>query len=299
MKIKLFVLCFVCHVLCGCVFMHNEDSLEEHERTNTRTNKDSIKLDSVTHMVAESGEKFFSNQEYAKAASVYSQLISINPNNKKYMFMLAECKRMLEDFDGAMYYYNALLDSPEYLHSAVEGKILIFTQKGDFLKSIDTAIEYPDIIEKSWKIHNAIAIAYASNDNIEKAVFYYNKALVLADNNPAIMNNIALSMVLTKNVKKGISLFNQILSNESLTPKLRKHISLNLALAYSMNKELEKAEEIASKYLRGREFYNNMGVYAHIANNDRLAKSFLNNALSKSIVHYNKAWDNMSLLQQN
>lgn len=261
-----------------------------------RTNN-AVKINNISYKLAESAEHFFRAGDYQKAASLYEQLLMMQPDNKDYWLMLAESKRMSGNFKESVAYYDKAMDSEMHNKGAVEGKVLALTQEGDFVRAVDCAVSHPEIIEGSWKILNAIAIAYASNGNMEKATDYYHKAMYVGGSSPSIMNNIALSMALTGNVSDAIDTFKQILASGIADAKLYEHISMNLALAYSIDHKLDKAEAIASRYLKGREFYNNMGVYAHIANNNKAAKIFLNKALNQSIVHYDRAWNNLNKVQ--
>jgi hypothetical protein len=71
---------------------------------------------------------------------------------------------------------------------------------------------------------------------------------------------------------------------------------LNLALVYASAGKLPEARKIAEAYLSGPSLNNNLGLYAHLAKDDNLAKSYLNMALTESKTYYGKAWDNLEAI---
>ena len=79
----------------------------------------------------------------------------------------------------------------------------------------------------------------------------------------------------------------------NLTTTERKRIDLNLALVFASAGKLDDAKTIAMQYLRGAALDNNLGLYAHLAKDDQLARAYLNTALTESKVYYAKAWDNL------
>ncbi|CAK8163596.1 putative Tetratricopeptide repeat protein [Candidatus Xenohaliotis californiensis] len=291
---KSLLLLFIVFLCTGCSYnigVNNANSGELNAEISE------IQIAGVADNMEAAAKDFFITEDYEKASAIYSQLVSMSPDNKNYRFMLADAKRLAGDFDAALLHYQCLVDDPIFASQAIEGRVLSFTQKGDFLHAVDAAVENPKIIDNSWKILNAIGIAYASINKMEEANLYYNRALDIGGNHPCIMNNIALSRVLSGDTDRGIEEFEYILREHTMSDKLRKQVSLNLALAYGMGGKFDKAEEMAGKYLSGRELYNNMGIYSLMASDEKLARVFLNKALNQSIIHYDKAWVNLHNLE--
>ena len=80
--------------------------------------------------------------------------------------------------------------------------------------------------------------------------------------------------------------------------KQREQIDMNRALIHGINGELIEAENIASKYLKDSALKNNLGLYAYLANNRDLAKSYLDMALAGTQVYYKRAWENIDIINK-
>jgi hypothetical protein len=59
---------------------------------------------------------------------------------------------------------------------------------------------------------------------------------------------------------------------------------------------MSAAQRIAEKHLPAGALENNLGFYAHLANDQELAKSYLNMALTGTPVYYERAWKNLDIV---
>ena len=85
-------------------------------------------------------------------------------------------------------------------------------------------------------------------------------------------------------------------SRFSKAPYQRKQIDLNLAMVHGVSGDFDTARDVAGKYLEGPALDNNLGLYAHLAKDDSLAKSYLNMALTQSPTYYERAWENLDVV---
>jgi hypothetical protein len=76
----------------------------------------------------------------------------------------------------------------------------------------------------------------------------------------------------------------------------RKRIDLNLSLVYAVAGKQDEARAVAERYFSGPTLSNNLGLYAHLANDDEMAKAYLNMALTDSKTFYERAWDNLQTI---
>ena len=174
----------------------------------------------------------------------------------------------------------------------MEGKGLTLMALG---KSVDASRVFADVVAKDptrWRTLNALGILFVTKNMIPEAMAYYNEALKQSPDNAAVLNNMGLSYAVDKNYPRAIEVLEQG-SRISKSNGQRKQIDLNIALVKGVSGDLDGAREVASKYYEGPALDNNMGLYAHLAKNDTLAKTYLNMALSQSPVFYERAWNNL------
>ena len=113
--------------------------------------------------------------------------------------------------------------------------------------------------------------------------------------NPAVLNNAGLGFAVDRNFPRAIEAL-QHAARVSKSPLQRKQVELNLALIYGVSGDFDTAREVAGKHLEGPALENNLGLYAHLAKDDALAKSYLNMALTQSTTYYERAWENLDAL---
>ena len=237
--------------------------------------------------------------DYARAAQFYQQLVSEqkgSPEQKlRYKMGLADAVRRMGRNENALALYEELFaQNPKNLDIA-EGRALTLMANG---KTADAGRAFSDILEqdpKRWRTLNALGILFVTKNMVPEAMAYYTEALNQSPDNAAILNNVGLSQAVDRNFTRATEALQQA-SRVSKVPSQRKQIELNLAMVYGISGDLETAHDVAEKYLDGPALDNNLGLYAHLAKDDALAKSYLNMALSQSPTYYERAWENLDAL---
>jgi Flp pilus assembly protein TadD len=243
---------------------------------------------------ADSADKAFSSGNYAKAANLYKELLDLDDKNTDNLFKYAESLRLGGDTKSALKNYDKVLQlDPSALH-ALEGKSLCFVQDGEFKKA---AVLLGEIVNKDatrWRVLNALGVVYAITGHAKESMDYYEMALQVSNNNPSVMNNMGLSVAFGGDLERGRKIIERSLDYvDKDDVKKMESIDYNLALIYGMSGKMDEAEKILNKCLPKAAVMNNLGFYAKLTNNDKLARTYLGKALASSPVHYEKAWNNL------
>lgn len=240
--------------------------------------------------------------DYARAAQFYQILATSEKATKeqklRYQIGLAEAARRMGDYDRAIGNYERLAaENPANLDVA-EGRALTLMALG---KTLDASRAFSAIVEKDpkrWRTLNALGILFVTKNMVPEAMAYYSEALKFSPDNPAVLNNMGLSLAIDKNYPRAIQTLEQA-GRLSKLPGQRKQIEMNAAMVYGASGDFENARALASKYYDGPALENNMGLYAHLNQNDGLAKTYLNMALSQSPTFYERAWNNLDVVNDN
>lgn len=234
-----------------------------------------------------------------RASQFYEQLLgsekASEDDKKRYRTALADCLRRMGENEKALAMFDELVkDDPDNLN-AQEGRGLTLMALG---KSTDAGRVFSDIMgkdSKRWRTLNALGILFVTKNMVPEAMAYYTEALKYSADNPAVLNNVGLSQAVDKNYPRAIQALEQA-SRVSGSTTRRRQIDLNLALVYATSGDVDTAKDIAGKYLQGPSLDNNLGLYAHLAKDDALAKTYLNMALSNSQTFYERAWNNLDIV---
>ena len=237
--------------------------------------------------------------DFTRASKFYELLVATDkgtPEQKlRYRLGLANATRRLGDNERALAMFEQLVrENPANL-DALEGKGLTLMALG---KSVDASRAFSEVVEKDatrWRTLNALGILFVTKDMIPEAMAYYTEGLKQSPDNPALLNNIGLSFAVDKQYARAIEALDQS-ARLSKNPNQRKQIELNTAMVYGVSGDLDNARQIASKYFDGPALDNNMGLYAHLSKNDGLAKTYLNMALNQSSTFYERAWQNLDII---
>ncbi len=237
--------------------------------------------------------------DYRRASQFYEQLVTSGKAKPeellRYKLGLADSLRRLGENDQALAMFEQLTrENPTNL-DAQEGRGLTLMALG---KTVDAGRSFAEIMEKDgsrWRTLNALAILFVTKNMTPEAMAYYTEALKQSPDNPAILNNVGLSQAADRNFRRAVEALQQA-SRLAKTPSQRKQIDLNLAMVYGVSGDSETAKEVASKYIDGAALDNNLGLYAHLAKDNALAKTYLNMALSQSPTFYERAWNNLDAI---
>lgn len=235
-------------------------------------------------------------REYGRALQFYQQLIDKDKENPIYIIGLANSLRQLGQLEEANHHYNRMLKlQPDNL-DALEGKGLCLMNTGEPQSAGDYFQKVMAKDNKRWRTLNAIGILFVMKDMRKEALAYFVEAQNANPNEPAILNNMGLALALAQQYDQSIATLKQVGDNLDKNDPQKKRADLNLALVYGLAGDIERAEEVAGRHLKESALNNNLGFYAYLANNQELAKAYLNNALAGSPVFYEKAWKNLEIV---
>lgn len=253
------------------------------------------KVPTVQDSMLEAAKAAEAQGHFQQAAQLYRQVLEKRPDDKEVLLPLADAYRRAGDNDRAMAVYDMLLKKDAGNAGAKEGKALTLMAKGDY----DTpAALFQEVMKEEpgrWKTLNALGILFTMRGMQPEAQQYFEAALKSRPGSATVMNNLGLSQALGRDNESAVA---TLLKASSLSEEAsqRKRIDLNLALVYAIEGKVDDARAIASNYYSGAALDNNIGLYAHLAKDDKLARTYLNMALSESKVFYERAWDNLQAL---
>lgn len=256
------------------------------------------KIPSMADTQKEAAKNAEKNGNFMEAAQIYQQILEKDPDNKEIIQLLGDSFRRNGDYDKAISVYDSLLARNASDLAAKEGKGLALLGKGDF--ETPTAL-FEEVLKedgKRWKSLNGMGILFVTRGLYPDSLKYFSEALKQNPHSLSAMNNMGLSLALDKQFDQSISTLSKASALSEAGSMERKRIDLNLALAYASAGNLDEARKLAEIYFSGPHLNNNLGLYAHLAKDDKLAKSYLNMALTESKTYYGKAWENLESLKE-
>jgi Flp pilus assembly protein TadD len=261
--------------------------------------QDGPKVPKVEDALLDTAKQAEERGDYNQAISLYRQLLEKYPNHKDIALPLADCYRKSGNMDQAIVIYDGLLKDDPTNIDAKEGKGLALVSKGDF----ETPGKlFGEVVEKDpsrWKSLNAMGILFTTRGMQPEAQQYFGEALKQKPGSVTVLNNLGLSQALERKYSDAITTLSDASNGAERNSLQRKRVDLNMALVYAIMNRLDDARLIASNYYSGAELENNMGIYSVLAHDDEMARAYLNMALSNSKVFYEKAWNNLQVLNGN
>lgn len=240
------------------------------------------------------------DDEFAKALQIYGQLLDrknlAKEDAEKYKIAVGDINRRQGKYDTAIELYDHVLETNSGNLDALEGKGLALMSQGQIAEAGQVFKTVLAQDAKRWRTLNALGILFTTKNMVPEAMAYYAEAMNASKDNPAILNNVGLTQAINHNFPRAIQAMQQAV-RVAPNDTRRKQIELNLALIYGISGDMDKARSIAEKHLKGPALDNNLGLYAHLANNQELAKAYLNQALSDSTTYYERAWKNLDIIQ--
>lgn len=254
-------------------------------------------FDETHKQIAKQGDAAYQAGDYQKAATYYKQLIDKEPNHLKTVMRYAESLRLSGQPEASLAYHQKLLHTERYLIEATEAMALAHVQLGNFTEAqpLFTKVLHKDA--SRWRTINALGVTHSLLGNTEEAMEYFEMAQTVTGDNPTVLNNIGLSLALAEDKEKGLALLNEAASHVGNDTTLRQKIDHNKALVLGISGQMDEAQTLLEKYNPQAAVYNNLGVYAHMAKEKSLAKTYLSMSLATSPVHYPKAWDNLQAIR--
>lgn len=255
-------------------------------------------LPTLDAAMLESAKQAEAAGKFGNAAQFYGQVVEKNPERAQYRFAYAENLRRAGAFDAAIEEYEKVAEDKEYRLDGLEGKGLSQMALGEFDLAGDSLAEVMEKDTTRWRTINAIGLLFTIKQMYPEARQYFAEALVQNPKSVSVLNNLGLMEALAGDYTSAVSQLQEASKYARKDEKLRVQSDLNLALVYAIKGDLPMAEKTADPHLTDAQLLNNMGYYAHLANDDVLAKSYLNMALTSSNKHYEKAWQNLDTLNK-
>lgn len=261
--------------------------------------QDGPHVPTVKDTLVESAKTAEKKGDFAQAAQFYQQAIDKGSSDEELLLSWAEALRRSGNVDSAIRVYDTLLTHSPAPIAAKEGKALTLLAKQEFDNASMLLAEVMKTDSSRWKTLNALGIIDATKGQYPNAEKSFTNALQYYPDSPTILNNLGLTQALSHLYPEAITSLTKASGLSAADSADRKRIDLNTALVYALSGKLEDARQLASLYLSDAALSNNMGLYAHLANDDAMAKSYLNMALTQSKVYYEKAWGNLQAINDN
>lgn len=254
------------------------------------------KISGIEQTLLNSAQEAEKNKEYGRALQFYRQLVDKNADNLAYKVGIADNMRRLAKTDEALRQYDAILEKQPDNIEALEGKGLALLSKTDFQQASIVLERVMALDSRRWRTLNAVAILFVAKNMPKESLAYYEEALSLMPDEPVILNNVGLTMALNRDFDRALLALTRASQKLKEKDPQKRRVDLNLALVYGISGQMEKAEQVAKPHLSEAALNNNLGFYAYLANNEDLAKGYLNHAISGSPTFYEKAWKNLEVL---
>lgn len=292
---KHFLPIFVLSFASACSLAPGEDRPFNPDEVFSKL--DQPEVASVSETLLENALAAEKKGNYPRAISFYKQLLDSDGENVDYALNLGRNLRKSGEYGAAEQIYSQILEKKPDSIEALEGRGLAVMSLGEFKQAGKIFAQVMAKDAKRWKTLNALGVLFATKSMFDEADAYFNEGLNYSANNPAVLNNMALAQAMAQRYGEAVRTGKRAASKAQSSTQ-RKQIELNLALIHAAGGDLMGAEKVAAKYYEGAQLKNNMGLYAYLANDDALAKGYLNSALAGSSEYYQRAWDNLNALNQ-
>lgn len=250
----------------------------------------------VDATLLDSAEQAEKKRQYGRALQFFQQLYDRDKNNPRFKLGLADNLRRSGQIDEAAGYYRQILKTDSGNLDALEGKGLCLLARGEVTGASDVFDQVMKKDRNRWRSLNAVGILFVMKGMPKEASAYYAEAAKLKPGEPAILNNYGLSLALDQKYTQAVAALAEAGEGLDKGDPEKRRADLNLALVYGLSGDMERAEEVAGRHLKESALNNNLGFYAYLADNQELAKAYLNNALAGSPVFYEKAWKNLEIV---
>ena len=282
-------------LLSGCDHFLREGGAAGAESLIT----DGPEVTGVQGTLLENAKSAENKGDFSRATQLYSQLISYDKDRVAYKISYANAARRAGNTDSAIQAYEKILEKHPKHIEALEGKGIAQLANNDVPNALSSFTQVMQINSKRWKTLNALGLIFIAEGRHDDAMAYFTEALLQSPNNVSVLNNVGLTLAIQNENRDAIEALetaSELVYKTGGNKAQIKHIDLNLAMVHGITGNMSAAKSVASRHLKGAELDNNLGFYAHLTQDDQLAKSYLNRALSKNSSHYEKAWKNLELI---
>jgi Flp pilus assembly protein TadD len=257
-------------------------------------------IDGIAATQQKAAEQALAQGDLRRAAQFYQQLLGssklTDAQKRAYQLKLVEVQRRAGDFEGAQKNLTGILAVAPNDPEALENKGLVLLAQGKPQEAGVTFERVMQIDEKRWRTLNGLGILFMTKSMVPEAMAYFTEAIKYSSDNPSVLNNVGLAFAVDRKFPKAIEALDQASRYAGTDSLKRRQIDLNTALVLGISGDLDGARKLAVRHLKGPALDNNLGLYAYLANNQELAKAYLNTALTNSEFHYERAWENLEAI---
>jgi Flp pilus assembly protein TadD len=140
---------------------------------------------------------------------------------------------------------------------------------GDFQQAFDVLARAHSPDDPDWRILSAQGATLDQLGRFDEARQYYNSALKIAPDEPAVLSNLGLSYVLSKDLPKA----EEILRRANERPGAEQRVRQNLALVVGLQGRTAEAEGIAKADLPPEEAAANVAYLRQMLSRKQAARS--------------------------
>jgi Flp pilus assembly protein TadD len=198
------------------------------------------------------GEQYKSKPGDAEVAIAYSQALRRTEQN-------AQAVAVLE---------QATIKNPKHKGLAGEyGRAL--AESGQLQRALEVLSRAHTPDQPDWRVLNAQGAINDQLGNYKAARRYYQAALKIAPEEPAVLSNLGLSYILSKELKLAESTLRKAAAN----PRAEKRVRQNLALSLALQGKFEEAEKIAADDLPAEEASANIAALRELIKQQQLPRN--------------------------
>ncbi|MEP5105822.1 MAG: tetratricopeptide repeat protein, partial [Ekhidna sp.] len=126
------------------------------------------------------GDEYFRDKTYIGAIKLYKQALTLNPDNSKAKYQLAECYRNIQDYESAEYYYESITDQGVRFPLVTFYHAQMQKLKGRYDQALQNFKEFRSFLEDN-ELHES-----------DKYRTYYKQAKIEIDGCQLALNQITL-----------------------------------------------------------------------------------------------------------
>ncbi|WP_421763595.1 OmpA family protein [Ekhidna sp.] len=126
------------------------------------------------------GDEYFRDKTYMGAIKLYKQALTLNPDNSKAKYQLAECYRNIQDYESAEYYYESITDQGVRFPLVTFYHAQMQKLKGRYDQALQNFKEFRSFLEDN-ELHES-----------DKYRTYYKQAKIEIDGCQLALNQITL-----------------------------------------------------------------------------------------------------------
>lgn len=190
--------------------------------------------------------------------------------------------------------YNILRKSKTYELHACESLVFCYLEVDDIRAAKELVTYIFSVDATRYKPLSALALVLALTDDHQAAIDYFDLSLSIKKS-PIVLNNKALTLAFIGREKESVNIIDEAAIIAGKNHPFNMTISMNQALIYGLNNMMDDAYNVLKPYLNESQIYNNIALYAILAQDTQKAKNYLYKALD-SDNHYQKAERNLDIL---